>query len=210
MAKSLVGAGLALSLVLGAAACSGAGSATPERSPVASGASASVLASARAGGASTEQLAILAKGAVPSFEDYEAALGRTVACMNAAGIDVIPMEPREQNGITLLGYGTPISSPGRTDAETAKVANACYLEHSRWVEAAWQMQPAALEAEEKRLADSRPGLIACLERNGIDVDESLSTSDILVIADDLARKTGAVDPSKQVACAVESGYIQVK
>lgn len=136
-----------------------------------------VIAEARAGGASEEQIAILEKGEIPSFEDYEAAVARSLACIRDAGIHTQAPQEVEQ-GVTKLAYGYGISSPGRTDAQTDEIAQACISEHSLWVEMAWMDQPLSREWADEQRESERPTLVACLEAFGVTVDESLTTAEV--------------------------------
>lgn len=194
---------LCLAAMLGGCTAEGASSIATPREP--SRASTESLAAARAGGASTEQLVILAKGAVPSFEDYQAAINRSIACIDEAGITTMPPMWSTQRGITFLRFGVGVSSVGRTDAQTGDVVVACIDSNSRWVEEAWENQPWADAAEQRRLEALRPSLVACLERGGNKIDDDASLIGVLQMAEERAKEIGAVEQGKLVDCAAEVG-----
>lgn len=171
----------------------------PTGSAAGVGASSAMVAKARAGGASEEQLAILAKSGVPSFEDYEAAVNRSIACIEHAGIGT-PAVVKYEEGVTMLGYGFNASSPGRTDAQTDEIAQACIRQHSRWIEDAWGAQPTALEWNDQQLEAQRLSQIACLKSYGVTVDESWTRDEVLSRIQDLVRKQTATTGATSLKC----------
>ena len=116
-----------------------------------------------------EQLAVLETDEV-DFAAYEAAVGRTVSCMRQAGIDVIGADPVETNGFPEILYSHAASSPGRTDAQTDEVAQACIRRHSMYIEAAYANSPAVREALFAQFDVKRERIIDCLTGLGFDVD----------------------------------------
>lgn len=190
---------VSVALVAALSACTGASSPMPTGSAAGVGASSAMVAKARAGGASEEQLAILAKSAVPSFEDYEAAVNGSLACIQDAGIGT-PAVVRDEQGVIKLGYGYEASSPGRSDAQTDEVAQACIRQHSRWIEEAWMTQPLALEWEDQQIEALRPVYIACLKAYGVEVDESWTTEEVQSRISDLAREKGATTGATSLKC----------
>lgn len=167
---------LVVALALGAGACSRTQSDKPSTAAVAPG---YWVQSAEQKGASPEQVETLRKSDVPSFEDYEAAIRRGLACMEEAGIQTWGPDAGQKNGVAVLTYRTAGESPGRTPQETLDVTDACANQHSDFVKNAWELQPAAIEAEEARLEAARPELYACAARIGLKLEPDLPLRDLL-------------------------------
>lgn len=139
--------------------------------------------------ASEEQLAILDDGEV-TFEEYEAAINRSLACMEDAGIGVQGPHRVDERGFTELRYSHSASSPGRTEDETLAVSDACLEEHSMVVEMMYQSSPSAVEAQDEQFEQIRGALVQCLEDNGIDVDPDASRDELTTAAVHLLVEDG--------------------
>lgn len=124
-----------------------------------------------------EQLAVLETGEV-DFAAYEAAVGRTVSCMRQAGIDVVGTDPVETKGFPEILYSYAASSPGRTDAQTDEVAQACIRRHSMYIEAAYANSPAVREALFAQFDVKKDLIIDCLTGLGFDVDEDATADEL--------------------------------
>jgi hypothetical protein len=190
---------LVVPIMLGLSACSGTNQGHTNTAEGRTNAQAAIVTAARAGGASEEQIGILTKSAAPSFEDYQTAINRSIACIEKAGIGTTDVRQVEQ-GITKLGYGYDAASPGRTNEQTDEIANACIRENNRWVENAWMGQPLAMEWGDQQIEKQRPTLIACLEANGVTVDQSLTTEEIRSRVLELARERGAAGGDNTLRC----------
>jgi len=157
-----------------------------------------ILEGARSGGADADQLAVLESGNV-TFEQYQAAVDRTITCMRDAGIDVVGDAVTETRGFPEIQYSFATSSPGRTDEQTTAIADDCIDSHSKFVEAAYQNAPGALEAQELQFDTYRPAIIECLRQNGVDIDDDAPPHDIFSAA-------GPLWEDKAVDCVAESGF----
>ena len=140
--------------------------------------------------ASEEQLAILEDGEV-TFEEYAVAVGRSLSCMEAAGITVEGPTKTDERGFTELRYSHNASSPGRTDDETLAVADACLHEHSMVVEMMYQTSDHAVEAQDALFEEKRDALVACLEDNGSEIDPDASRNEVTLAAVHLFVDGGA-------------------
>ncbi len=165
----------------------------------ASGAPASdgdVVAAARAGGASQEQLAILGRGVI-TFVDYEAAVGRTIACMRSAGLDVVGDTPVDKRGFPEIPYSYG-GAGGVSDDQAQAVGDDCITEHSKWVEMVYQTQPTTIEAIDKRFERYRAAVVACIRKNGGSITDTPSAEQADDASFDVLNKTG-------VDCMKEAG-----
>lgn len=167
---------LAVAVALGAGACSRTHTPEPLTPALAPG---YWVRSAEQNGASPEQVAILRKSDVPSFEDYEVATRRSLACMSDAGIQTWGPDAGQHNGVAILTYRAAGESPGRTPTQTLDVINGCEALHSNYVRSAWEMQPIALEAEQARLEAARPELYACAARIGLKLVPDLPLRELI-------------------------------
>ena len=127
--------------------------------------------------ASEEQLAILDDGEV-TFEEYESAVARSLACMEDAGIAVQGPRKVEDRGFTELNYSHSASSPGRTDEETLAVSDACLHEHSMIVELIYQTSPTAVESQDELFEQTRESTITCVNEHGGDLDSDATRDEV--------------------------------
>lgn len=156
-----------------------------------------IVEEARNRGASDEQIAVLERGEV-AFADYDAAVGRTLACLREAGIDVVGGEVSEARGFPEIDYSFAGSSPGRTDDQTLALADECIYTHSFFVEMAYQTSPAAIEAQDARFEPYRAAIVECIRANGGDVEDDADREQVLLAV--FAVQDEGVD------CLAESGF----
>lgn len=199
-ARPLVLALLVLGPLVGLGGCA-AGGGAPTSSPTAAVSQVpetteQVVARAKAKGASEEQLAILAKGTI-SFAAYEAAVGRTVACMREAGLDVIGDIPTNTRGFMVIPYGFGTGA-GMTDEQATELGDACMAKHSQVVEEIYQTQPSSVEAEERLFDKYRAAVVACIRKNGGSISDHPSRADVIDPVDEVLDRT-------QVDCLKEAG-----
>lgn len=176
-------------------ACSPGDAPTPE--PTAT-LDAQLLESAREGGASEEQLAVLQGGQV-TFEQYQTAVNQAVGCMRDAGIEVIGDTVSQPRGFPEISYSFANSSAGRTDDQTLAIADECIATHSMYVERAYQTAPGSLEQQEAAFAPYRDLIVQCVRDNDGDVADDATAGEVLVTAATLEAQTG-------VDCTTQSGY----
>ncbi len=156
------------------------------------------MAAARAKGASEEQLAILENGPV-TFDEYQAAVGTTIACLRAAGIDVINDTVTQAQGYPAIHYSYAASSVGRTDDQTTAISDQCIFTNSFFVESEYENSPTVLEAKDGRFAQYRDALVACIRSSGGDVDDNADREHVITAADTVLDASG-------VNCLATTGY----
>lgn len=202
-ALAFVGAVIALSACSGAPAEPAAGVSTERvesaEAVVQTAAPGGLLTQAQEAGASAEQLAVLEAGEV-SFGEYEAAVNRSIACMRAAGIDVVGGQVVDTRGFPEIPYSFAGSGEGRSDEQTVALADACINEHSGFIEGAYQTSPASLEAQDSRFQPFRNGIVDCVCENGQDVEDDAPREQVLLAAA-LVQESGGPD------CLAESGFL---
>ena len=158
-----------------------------------------VLDAAREEGASDEQVAILADGEV-TFEEYQDSVGRTMSCLREAGLDVVGGVVSETRGFPEISYSFGSVSPGRSEEQTLAIANECLVLHSRFVEAAYQLSPVAVEAMEQKFAPYREAVISCVRENGGELDDDAVREEVMIGSFAVQDRTG-------IDCLAESGYL---
>ena len=184
-----------VALTLGS--CAGGGNGEPLESS--EGAVAGIREAAQDAGASQEQVEILADGEV-TFEEYQGAVGRTMSCLRDAGIEVIGDTVSSSRGFPEVNYSFGGESPGRTSEQTLAIADECMVLHSRFVEAAYQMSPVAIEAMEAKFAPYRDTVISCIRENGGEVEDEAVREEIMIASFAVQERSG-------VDCIAESGYL---
>ncbi len=140
-------------------------------------------------GASPEQLAVIASGRV-TFEDYEVAVRRTLACLESNGIDTIGSGVTRAKGYPEIAYSYAASSPGRTDEQTDEVAQRCINQHSLFVEGLYRDSPEVQAAMDQAFESRRTRVIECLEKQGLRVAATSTRSDLEFYAVDVLSRTG--------------------
>ncbi|KGM13807.1 hypothetical protein [Cellulomonas bogoriensis] len=159
------------------------------------------LDAARQQGASEEQLQIIESGEV-TFDAYEAAVLRTIECLQDEGFDVDGPEVVELSGFPEVTYTYPVWTEGRTDEEAGQVARACEDEHSSAVQGLYRNSPEAQQAQAALVAEHRPAVVTCLQDQGVEAtgDEELDALDTLVAQGEEATGTN---------CYLEQGIFRV-
>lgn len=108
-----------------------------------------------------------------AFEDYAAAIDRSLDCMDSAGIHTEKYAADDSRGFPVLDYFYESPETGNP------VAEECLLVHSAAIEAVYQLQPTSIEAENAVTLERVPALIACLDDLGVDHQmEGLSAAEI--------------------------------
>lgn len=156
-----------------------------------------LVETARARGASEEQIEVLERGDI-SFADYDAAVGRTLTCLRDAGIDVVGGEVTEARGFPEIQYSFVGSSAGRTDEQTLALADECINANSFFIEGAYQMSPAAIEAQDARFEPYRPVIVECIRANGGEVEDGAGREQVLLAAIGVQEKG--------IDCLAQSGF----
>jgi len=178
-------------------ACAGAGpAADPEPPPPAS-----LVESARDGGAGPDQLAELEDDV--TYAEYETAMNRAFECMRAAGLAVTVTGTGRQNGTTVLRYTVSGTTAATDLAGSAgqELQDACYVREARFVDMFWQTQSEeALAWSARQEAALAQPLRDCLVADGTDVPGDASFLDLVHAASDLTAR----DPSSD--CMGDIGY----
>ncbi|MGV8979100.1 MAG: hypothetical protein ACOH17_13755 [Cellulomonas sp.] len=156
-----------------------------------------LLASARERGASAEQLAML-EGAKVTFEQYQAAVDLSIACIRDAGIEVIGDAVTETSGLPSIEYSFAAKSPGRSDEQTLAIADECMVVNSQFVEAAYRTSPGSVEARQAQIDKYRPAIVECLRSNGVSIADAAALPDLLTESSDLWE-------AKKIDCVAEAG-----
>lgn len=155
------------------------------------------LDKAKAGGATAEQVAIL-EGALRtgrvSFEDYSAAVDQSLRCVREAGFQVFSDKVTVYQGLRMRMYVTQSHDGNQQEPAVEK----CIQQHSYYVEKAYQLQPASMEARDQHFAQYRDALIACLTGAGVAVDQQMTN-------DEIQRAIGE-GMDNGVDCMAKTGY----
>jgi hypothetical protein len=109
-----------------------------------------------------------------TFEAYSAAVDRALRCVREAGFRVFEDQVSVYQGLKMRLY----SVQSRPDAQEPAV-EACIKRHSYYIERAYQLQPASLEARERHFAQYRDALLDCLAGAGVAVDRQMTMDEIL-------------------------------
>ena len=153
------------------------------------------LAEAEAAGADPSQLVILASGPI-SWADYEAAMNRSIACIEALGRpvwqnlqqntapwpDVIATNIPAQGATTCDG-----TRCWREELEGAELAAwQCHVHYAWFVEQAWtQAVPEVLAGQQERKIIYLALMAQCLQARGIDVADNPSYDELWAIREAL-------------------------
>jgi hypothetical protein len=115
-----------------------------------------------------------------TFAQYQGAIGRSLDCMQDAGMQVVTNDVIRQNGKDLVSYA--VAAGTLADSEAVDVQDECYARYARYVDEFWQMStPEALAYEERRADALRDPLAECLTGYGVDVPADASFRDLLVL-----------------------------
>lgn len=153
----------------------------------------SVLDDARSGGgpsgvvASDQQIALLervrAQGEV-TWGDAMEAIDASAACLEEQGFWLRASPPDETGGFAVPEYTWGGPSSIGPDGQAA-VGDACIDSESFFVEQLYATQPIAVQARDAWFnTRMKPVLVACLKRNGVEVDAEASEHDLLVVSFD--------------------------
>jgi hypothetical protein len=116
---------------------------------------------------SEEQIEVLkqarAAGAL-DFEDYAAAIDRSLECIDAAGFYTEADPVDHSRGFPTIGYFYESPESGNP------VAEACIVEHSGAIESVYQLQPQSVEAEDSQFGEDLAALESCLKDKGISAE----------------------------------------
>ena len=193
MAVSLV-----VTFVVAISACAGDGR-SPQDVPGGSpwqGAT-QIIDEATHGGASAEQVEILEQanrtGSI-TYDQYSAAVDRSLRCIREAGLPVPRDEVVEQGGIKLRLYVKT-----GDDSGPSPVAEACVKKHSWYVELAYQVQPSSVEAASRFFERYRQPLLDCLSSHDVAVDPDMTK-------DQIDRAVADLWDSQSVDCRGLTGY----
>ena len=133
------------------------------------------LAEAQAAGADPEQVRALerslAVGEV-TYDEYNQALERMFSCFDDAGVQYQRMGIDESRGFKFPMYSYEGEAGGNP------VAWSCFERNLNFLDAVYQLQPAAKEATEHMLEAKRGVLTSCLIREGYLTDPNASIDDI--------------------------------
>lgn len=177
--------------------------ATASETPDAADRAAQAVENARAAGADPSQIEILQDGVV-TFEEYEAAMLRSLECMRGHGFDVRVNGTKPSDGVEVLDFEVRPTSPELEFSNEDAVAKVeeCRDVWSAEVDAFWQVwSPDAVAFAERRDAAVAPAMRACLEEHGVTVADDATMRDMILASTDLQSKDADVD------CVDESGYL---
>jgi len=129
------------------------------------------LADARSGGADPSQIQILEQAAAAgsiSFDEAQEATEAMLKCVEDAGFTVGNKGVDDSHGLEVATF--TISAPASLDEAQADVISSdCETRYRRWVEFAWENQPAAQDAFAVQVEQHRAEIVACLNGDGSDI-----------------------------------------
>jgi hypothetical protein len=172
--RSIVMLGVALMGAAASVACSsGEPQGRAEQEPLGGN-----IRAARDAGATEEQVAVLAaarEAGEVTFEAYSEAVDRALRCMREASIDVFDGGTIEHLGLLMRSYSVPAEAEEADSREPMPgiTVHRCVAEHSIWVEFAYQLQPASVEAQDAHFDRYREAIFGCLAERGVEVDPAL-------------------------------------
>lgn len=141
---------------------------------------------AQEAGAHTRQIAILEvalQSGEIAFAEYNGALDQMLRCITATGFDPTDLGIIESDGLRMRQYGVPAAAENADPREAIPgvTVHRCVVEHSYWVEIAYQVQPSSVRIKERYWEQFRDALIACYDEQGIDVEPDERITDIIRI-----------------------------
>ena len=150
---------------------------------------------ARAGGASSGQLAILAEareaGRV-TLEHLREAVRATMQCFSEAGLGSEYVESTNQVGLSIPGYNVFVDeeSGAMDDASVEQ----CDTAHGFWVNKVYQVQPSSDQLWGDYFDRHADELRSCLESAGHEIEAGATGSELAGQANEIAAETnGEVD-----------------
>jgi hypothetical protein len=139
-----------------------------------------ILADAKAGGASDEQMAEIETyidGRSIPFSVVKGALERTFSCLDAAGLEYEDLTQETYPGFFKYDY---LVRPkvGIADEATALTSNACQDREVSFIGSLYENQPSIVAARDQEFQLKRPELIECLRAHGEIVDDDATRDEI--------------------------------
>lgn len=159
------------------------------------------IAEASAGGANTEQLALLEdardSGEV-SLETIRTANHAAIQCFLEAGLQAEYVDNTGGAAVTIPGYN--VWKVGDLSASDDLAVERCDLENVAWVTKVYQLQPSSKVAREEFLNRVAEEIRACLEAAGYQTDPQATGIE-------LAQQAGpiSVETNAEVDCLAEVG-----
>ncbi len=178
-AHALVAA-VAIAIVLTIAGCSGSPREAASSTPPFDETYAAILADAKTGVASDEQVAEIETyidGRSIPFSVVKGALERTFSCFETSGLEYEDLTHETYPGYFKYDYRVR-PKVGTADETTAVVANECQAREVSFIGSLYENQPGILEARDQALQQKRAELIACLRAHGETVDDDAPSDEI--------------------------------
>jgi len=98
--------------------------------------------------------------------DQTVAVQRSIDCIEAFGIEVIP-RMRMEGGLEMASFDHSSEAPGLTEVEVLEIAEDCQSRFSMAVSQVYYMQEGAAQAVDRELSAGLVDLAACLAENGV-------------------------------------------
>jgi hypothetical protein len=139
-----------------------------------------ILAEAKAGGASDEQMADIETyidGRPIPFSVVKGALERTFSCFEASELEYTDLTRETYPGFFKYDYFVR-PRVGIADEATRLIANECQDREVSFIGALYENQPGILAARDREFQQKRPELIECLRAHGEIVDDDATTDEI--------------------------------
>lgn len=169
-------------VVLAALACAGCGDEAESESYEAKSAQAltGALAEARAAGADESQLEVLS-GSEVTFDQYQGAIDRALACMSDAGLEIVSNEVIRWNGKEMVSYA--VGAGSLSEDQTLPVRDECYATYAQFVDSFWQTStPEVLAFFDRRDVALREPMEECLAGYGVDAPDQASFRELIGLA----------------------------
>jgi hypothetical protein len=139
------------------------------------------LVDAQGGGADPSQLRILERAAATgsiSFEASQEATEAMLRCVEDAGFTVGNKGIDDSHGLEVATF--TVSAPSSLDEAQADLIYAdCETRFRRWVEFAYENQPAARDAFGLQVEEQREAIISCLVREGSEISTDASVDEMV-------------------------------
>ncbi len=153
-----------------------------------------LLGEARNGGASAAQIAVLEEAAAAgkiTYAQAEVQLAEYFACLEQSGLD----PRREPDREDPPGYRIPDYTIGLGDEDAdldaaLALVDVCYTEHYDFVDTAYQLQPAAIEAENADIESQRAEILECIAEHDGDADPDSTTDELVNAIIEVGDRTG--------------------
>lgn len=158
------------------------------------------LAEAREGGASEQQLAMIARAAESgevSIEDLRTSVNATIECMNSQGLDAYAEDHITNAGLRVPAYVVNIGDVSEDLA--LDIQDRCEQAETFWINKLFYFQPSSLALNDTYLQQQAPILLECVIRNGGDASEGDDVGLVLDAASELFMSSGG-----QINCFLEA------